>query len=154
VTIPSVVRYKDENHDCVVRRAEQESEILSDVLTDGKALFVPRGWIEAERLKSLYGPGDTAATVLKKTTGKHDGGGNALCVWHDYVAGTDPTNTASLFTAAVVMRDGVPVVTWKPDLEAERNYKVWGSNNLVDGGDWEWPTNALHRFFKVTVEMP
>jgi len=22
------------------------------------------------------------------------------------------------------------------------------------GGDWQYPSNSLHRFFKVTVEMP
>ena len=26
--------------------------------------------------------------------------------------------------------------------------KVWR------GGEWQYPTNSLHRFFKVTVEMP
>ena len=25
---------------------------------------------------------------------------------------------------------------------------------LENGGEWQCPTNSLHRFFKVTVEMP
>jgi len=25
---------------------------------------------------------------------------------------------------------------------------------LEGAGDWQYPTNAQHRFFKVTVEMP
>ena len=33
-------------------------------------------------------------------------------------------------------------------------YKVYGSETLENGGDWQYPTNALHRFFKVKVEMP
>ena len=34
-----------------------------------------------------------------------------------------------------------------------RTYKVYGSETLDGGGDWQYPTNSLHRFFKVTVEM-
>ena len=35
-----------------------------------------------------------------------------------------------------------------------RTYKVYVSETLEGGGDWQYPTNSLHRFFKVTVEMP
>ena len=38
--------------------------------------------------------------------------------------------------------------------KSERRYKVYGSETLEDGGMWQYPTNSLHRFFKVTVEMP
>jgi len=68
-----------------------------------------------------------------------------------YVAGLDPESATNEFTATI----GPDLsIGWKPDLKTERNYKVWGNTNLVNGGDWEYPTNALHRFFKVTVEMP
>ena len=51
-----------------------------------------------------------------------------------------------------------PIVTWVPDLnengsKSERLYKVYGKENLTDAA-WAYPTNSLHRFFKVTVEMP
>ena len=55
------------------------------------------------------------------------------------------------------MQHGVPVVTWEPDLNTNgvvRTYKVYGSESLENGGSWQYPTNSLHRFFKVTVEMP
>ena len=56
------------------------------------------------------------------------------------------------------MRDGLPVLMWEPDLnesggKSERLYKVYGKEKLSDA-DWVYPTNTLHRFFKVTVEMP
>ena len=35
-----------------------------------------------------------------------------------------------------------------------RTYKVYGKESLEGGGEWQYPTNSLHRFFKVTVEMP
>ena len=65
----------------------------------------------------------------------------------------------SVFTSKIEMFDGVPKVTWEPDLNEDgtkslRSYKVWGKESLDDGFDWEYPTNALHRFFRVTVEMP
>ena len=68
----------------------------------------------------------------------------------------DPTNEASRFTAKIEMRSGEPVVTREPDLNTngiQRMYKVYGKENLTDAA-WAYPTNALHRFFKVTVEMP
>ena len=48
------------------------------------------------------------------------------------VAGTDPTNAASKFTAKIEMKDGVPSITWDPALNGEgvregtRTYRVWG----------------------------
>ena len=96
-------------------------------------------------------------TAGNAASGKADGMGKPLSVWQDYVAGTDPTNAASRLTAKIEMIDGAPVVTWEPDLNTNgiiRTYKVYGSETLNGGGNWQYPTNSLHRFFKVTVEMP
>ena len=52
--------------------------------------------------------------------------------------------------------DGVPQVTWSPNLNTngtERIYTIWGKESLTDAA-WHSPTNAAHRFFKVSVEMP
>jgi hypothetical protein len=79
-------------------------------------------------------------------------------VWECYVAGISPTDVAAKFTAKIEMKDGNPVITWEPNLNADgavvRIYKVYGSETLENGGDWQCPTNSLHRFFKVGVEMP
>ena len=114
---------------------------------------VPYAWL------SGYGLGGDSdfETAAKGATGKRGGDGRALQVWQDYVAGTDPTNAASVFTAGIEFVGGVPQVTWSPNLNTngiERSYTIWGRTNLTDGADWECPTNAAHRFFKVTVEMP
>ena len=37
---------------------------------------------------------------------KTDASGAAVLVWHDYVAGTDPTNALSKFTTKIEMKDG------------------------------------------------
>ena len=113
---------------------------------------VPFSWLDQ------YGLGfetdyETAAMIGR---GKGCVGGTPWCAWQDYVAGTDPTNTASAFITRIDMTDGVPRISWEPDLNTNgeiRVYKVWGKESLSDP-DWEWPTNSLHRFFKVSVEMP
>lgn len=78
-------------------------------------------------------------------------------VWECYVAGINPTNETARFTAKIELKEGVPVVTWEPNLNTDgavRTYKVYGSETLDNGGEWQYPTNSLHRFFKVEVEMP
>ncbi len=74
----------------------------------------------------------------------------------DYVAGTVPTDLTSCFKANIEMLDGMPVVTWDPNLNTNgvtRIYKVLGKEHL-SGPVWTCPTNSLHRFSKVSVEMP
>ena len=106
------------------------------------------------RFEEKFGADPVAA--MMKTTGKKDAQGNVMYVWQDYVAGTDPTDTNSVFTAKVEMVDGMPVVTWEPKLgagdEALRSYTVYGKTNLTDAA-WHSPTNEASRFFKVDVEM-
>ena len=56
------------------------------------------------------------------------------------------------------MQGATPIVTREPNLNEDgverRLYKVYGSESLENDGSWQCPTNSLHRFFKVTVEMP
>ena len=110
--------------------------------------------------------GTTVAEWQKIAEGagvKTNASGVAAPVWHDYVAGTDPTNAASKFTAKIEMKDGVPSITWDPALNGEgvregnlRTYRVWGKANL---GDESWSevssgAESGYNFFRVTVEMP
>jgi len=106
---------------------------------------VPYDWLKAKS-RDIVDEYENYEKVAKQTAYNP-----RFTVEQCYVAGLDPESTTNEFTATI----GPDLsIGWKPDLKAERNYKVWGSTNLVNGGDWEWPTNALHRFFKVTVEMP
>ena len=78
-------------------------------------------------------------------------------IWECYVAGINPTNAESRFVAKINMVDGAPVVTWEPNLNTNgiiRAYKVYGKETLEGGGEWQYPTNSLHRFFKVEVGLP
>ena len=78
------------------------------------------------------------------------------------------------FEASIEMVDGVPQVTWSPDLGAERVYRVLGAKGLLPaafgcvaslgcsgethrGTVWEIVTEETegdYKFFKVAVEMP
>lgn len=101
--------------------------------------------------------GSNLSSALQSSTGKKDRDGNAMLVWHDFVAGTDPTKKDDLFAAKIDMQNGAPVVTWEPNLNTNgevRLYKVYGKETLSSAEEWAYPTNSLHRFFKVTVEMP
>lgn len=89
-------------------------------------------------------------------TGKRGPDGSVMRLWQDYLAGTDPTNMNSRFVAEIVMRNGTPVVTWKPNLNENginRVYTIYGKESLLDE-EWHTPTNRYHQFFKVTVTLP
>ena len=114
---------------------------------------VPYSWLSQYGLGVASGDFEAAANAA---SGKTQGGA-ATSVWEEFVAGTDPTNALSVFTAMIEMQGDTPVVTWEPDLNTNgviRTYKVYGSETLDGGGEWQYPTNSLHRFFKVSVEMP
>ena len=133
--------------------AEVESWIANDLAVRfAKAGESATGY--QSRFETKFGADPAAA--MTKPTGKKDAHGNDMYVWQDYVAGTDPTDTNSVFTAKVEMVDGLPVVTWEPKLtageEAQRSYTIYGKANLTDKM-WHSPTNAADRFFKVEVEM-
>jgi hypothetical protein len=115
---------------------------------------VPYSWLRQYNLGVASGDFEAAANAA---SGKLNCG-RPTEVWEEYVAGLDPTNANSQLKAKIEMRGESPIVTWEPDLNEDgakrRLYKVYGSETLESGGEWQYPTNSLHRFFKVDVEMP
>ncbi|MBO7684672.1 MAG: chitobiase/beta-hexosaminidase C-terminal domain-containing protein [Kiritimatiellae bacterium] len=115
---------------------------------------VPYSWLRQYNLGVASGDFEAAANAA---SGKLNCG-RPTEVWEEYVAGLDPTNANSQLKAMIEMHGETPLVTWEPNLNedgvARRLYKVCGSETLENGGEWQYPTNSLHRFFKVTVEMP
>lgn len=116
---------------------------------------IPYNWFYDWGLLDKLVPED----VVISPTGKRDYTGKALTPEADYVAGTNPTNSDSVFSALIDMSSGAARVWWTPDLNEGgtkqiRKYKIWGVDSLAGESEWEYPTNSTHRFFKVTVEMP
>ncbi|MDO5318574.1 MAG: chitobiase/beta-hexosaminidase C-terminal domain-containing protein, partial [bacterium] len=109
---------------------------------------VPYAWLLAN-CRDAVDEYDVYEAVAKQTAAN-----GRQTVEDCYVAGLDPEDPAAAFEARIEMVDGAPTVTWSPDLKAARVYKVLGKTALEDAGEWQYPTNALHRFFKISVEMP
>ena len=113
---------------------------------------VPYSWLRQYNLGVASGDFEAAANAA---SGKMNWG-RPTSIWEEFVAGLDPTNENSRFEAKIEMVDGAPVVTWEPNLNTNgiiRLYKVYGRESLTDG-NWQYPTNSLHRFFRVDVDMP
>ena len=111
---------------------------------------VPYAWLDA--YVGRFGGGDYEAAA-------HAPGANGVALWESYVAGLDPADAASRFTAKIALgADGTPVVTWSPDLRAAeppRAYTVYGKPTL-GAAAWTPVTDANRaamRFFKVAVEV-
>ena len=123
----------------------------------GGAVAIPESWAaNYSGFEDKFGNDFTAA--LTKPSGKRDAQGNALMVWQDYVAGTDPTKEDDVFQASITIANGVPLISYTPELppeeRAKRNYVTYGKARLQDE---EWHVvdgdAANYNFFKVTVEM-
>ena len=111
---------------------------------------VPHAWLDAYVVRFGAGDYETAANAA---------GANGVALWESYVAGLNPADAASRFTAAITVgADGAPRVTWTPDLsgaEPPRVYTVYGKAGLGDA-DWTPVTDANRarmRFFRVQVEL-
>jgi len=105
-------------------------------------LGTPEPWLIQYGLTN----GTPAAEELTDTD--NDG----MLAWQEYVAGAVPTNSTSVFLSLITMTNGLPLVTWTPDLGTARLYTVIGRTNLIDGA-WA-PTNTGSRFFKAKVGLP
>ena len=105
---------------------------------------------------------DEYSVAFLKRTGKSGQDGEPICVWQDYVAGTDPTDETDAFTALITIVDGLPVISYSPELSPEQSamriYKTYGKSKLTDA-DWLDITDLQNEekgkfnFFRVSVEM-
>ena len=132
--------------------------IISEV-NAGPAVAVTSEWAaQYPSFTTRFGSDFTKAVT--KPTGKRDGAGNAMYVWQDFVAGTDPTDEDDVFTASITFdkETGNPIISWTPELtEAEAAKRVYKKFGKVKLNDAEWVevdgNEADYNFFKVSVEM-
>ena len=118
--------------------------------SDGMPMAIEKSWLDenAAPYMAEY-DGDYEKTANAKAA-------NGMKVWECYVAGLNPTDSDNRFEARIEIQNGHPVITWNPNLnvdEQKRVYTIYGNEKLNADG-WTSPTNSLHRFFKVGVEMP
>ena len=84
-------------------------------------------------------------------------GANGRTLWANWLAGLDPSNPNDDFTLSIAVTNGVPSLSWTPDLGTARTYTIWGCRDFPPTGGWsEVPKDKLstttNRFFKVTLE--
>ena len=117
-----------------------DSSGAETVLADG-GIAVPVKWCEDRGLSP-------SASVLAL-----DSDGDGFANWEEFVAGTDPNDSQSLFGIRIELQDpGAPMLYAVPFLGEARDYTFAGKTNLTDSA-WMTPTNSSHRFFRVRVEM-
>lgn len=109
-----------------------------------------------EAMANAQSPG-TPCRAKASPCGKTWPDGTPYYMWQDYVAGTVPTNSESVFSAKIEIVDGNPVVTWEPksaELDAIRDYKIKGKRSLLDI-EWDDVSNledkSGYHFFSVEV---
>ena len=111
---------------------------------------VPFAWLEgnASAILAEHANDYEAAAAAPAANGRP--------VWECYVAGLGTTNAVEEFTTVIMFSNGVPKVSWVPDLneggtKKEREYVVEGKPGMME----EWgKTNSASRFFRVKVVMP
>ena len=84
-------------------------------------------------------------------------GANGHTLWANWLAGLDPSNPNDDFMLSIAVTNGVPSLSWTPDLGTARTYTIWGCRDFPPTGGWsEVPKDKLstttNRFFKVTLE--
>lgn len=121
---------------------------------------VPYWWLDQyPALLKTYG-GDYELAANAKT-GKRSAGAKEMCVWEDYVAGTDPTKSNDVLKAYIhVDAKGKISISYSPvftdeESRAMRKYTTMGKRCLSNGNWSEVPEGkeSEYNFFKVKVEM-
>ena len=114
------------------------------------AAEVPKTWLDSLGIVGTDGSTEAAANS--------DLDGDGFTAAEEYVMGTDPNDAGSRLMAAIEMVDGIPVISYTPDLLEDRKYVKWGKKDLGDAKE-EWTPveegkEGDYRFFRISVEMP
>lgn len=126
--------------------AYETSIALPDV-TLTTPVLVPYSWLVQTNLV----PAGSSAEVYEAAANSIPPGKNEPA-WKDYVAGTDPLNSNSLFTiTSISISNETPSFTWNPDLGSERRYIPEGVSSM-DSTNWN-ANNVSNRFFRIRIEM-
>ena len=127
----------------ITKRSTNSIDIIpiQECFTTNSPTPIPYLWLDSFNLVSNYNYEIASTTIYA----------NGYSAWKSYLAGLIPTNPASKFRANISITNGIPLVSWTPNLESEREYLVWGKDNMTDT-QWITPISASNRFFRVEVK--
>ena len=81
-------------------------------------------------------------------------GANGRTLWASWLAGFNPANKDdNKFVVDISVTNNVPYLSWTPNLGADRNYRIWGTETLAEE-NWKEVDDLKKtdaKFFKVTV---
>ena len=83
---------------------------------------------------------------------------NGRSLWTSWLAGLDPSDSGNAeLTVSISVLNGVPRLTWSPDLGDRRTYTIWGRATLDASEAWtqvgaETLGADANRFFRVSVD--
>jgi hypothetical protein len=95
-------------------------------------------------------------TIVNTESSKTKLDGTPLKWWEEYVLGTNPLDSNDVFKVSInVGNDGVPSLTWEPNMGGDRVYQIFGKKNIYD--DWVYIDDgdlSPYRFFMIGVDLP
>ena len=85
-------------------------------------------------------------------------GANGRTLWSDWLLGLDPDDATSDFKLSFAVTNGIPSLSWSPDLGNARDYAIMGCADLSSPVRWERLEKSdlettTNKFFKVTVGL-
>lgn len=93
--------------------------------------------------------------IMNFKSGKKAADGKDITWWDEYVVGTDPLVADDCFRLDIQVSEGLPQLTWSPDLGEERIYLVFGKKELTDEWIYIQDGNLTpYRFFKIEIDLP
>ena len=114
---------------------------IQECYTTNSPTPVPYLWLDSFSLVSNYNYEIASTTIFA----------NGYSAWKSYLAGLIPTNPASKFRASISITNGIPQVSWIPNLGSNREYIIWGKENMTDTL-WVTPISNSYRFYRVVVK--
>ena len=87
-------------------------------------------------------------------------GANGRTLWASWLAGFDPANPdCGELEVSIAVTNGVPFLSWTPDLGVARTYTIWGHRDLSPTNGWETLLKdslgaSPNHFFKISVSQP
>ena len=140
---------------------------VKDYTDDGGTAMEDCGWVDQVSWTAFAGDsevpvawlenlGAVSAGVSAADAAALDADGDGLSTAEEYIAGTDPNDSSSVFMAAIEMVDGKPILSCVPDLLDERKYTLYGRKSLSDG---EWQIvpegkESEYKLFRFGAQMP